>query len=250
MQKFFVFFIVFVFSFPIHAKKRIRVGGYMFPPFVEIGEQGKVSGLTLDLIDALNKIQSEYHFEFYLTSSKRRYKDFQNKKFDTVFCEMMEWGWKDFPVDASKVFLNGGEVYISYKTKHKNQKYFDDLKNKSIAGILGYHYSVFGFNADELYLKKHFNAILTTDHIRSIELVEKNRVDLSIVTKSFLLRYLKNNPKAEKKLLVSEIYDQKYNHTILLRSKMELTADQINQYLNTMNTNGTLARLKTKYYID
>ena len=60
-------------------KKKDSCYGYMFPPFVEIGEQGKVSGLTLDLIDALNKIQSEYHFEFYLTSSKRRYKDFQNK---------------------------------------------------------------------------------------------------------------------------------------------------------------------------
>lgn len=224
----------------------VKVGGYLFPPFVNVAS-GKPSGLTLDLIQLLNKQQSEFQFQFVLTSPKRRYLDFNREAFDALFFENKQWGWQEKNISASHVFLTGGEVYITKKTGYKTQDYFNNIHQKSLAAILGYHYQFANFNSDEKFLKSKFNIELATSPSTIINQVLSERVEIGIVTRSFLAKILFNNPDYINKILASNKFDQVYKHTILVRNNHPLTTDKINALLKKISSNGSLDDLLKRY---
>ncbi len=127
----------------------VRVGGYVFEPYIVEEDNGKWTGLTIDLIEALNKQQKDYFFKLVHTSAIRRYDDFKSGFFDLIFFEDLKWGWKDIPTQYSDVFLTGGEFFVALKTKtndtglreKRNQEFFKKLNGKRIAGVRGVHYS-------------------------------------------------------------------------------------------------------------
>lgn len=227
----------------------VKVGGYIFPPFVEqTGEQPV--GLTLDLIEAMNGFQKEYRFTFISTSSKRRYQDFDSGKYDVIFFESIYWGWEDKKdIEASKVFLKGGEVYITKVGPSKNQSYFDDFQGKTIAAYLGYHYGFANFNADAQTLGKLFNIELSRAHKGNILKVLSDRVDIAVITKSYLDIHLKLYPEHKVQLLVSTKYDQIYQHTTLIRKNAKPSVEEMNALLTEMENTGALAKLWKKYGI-
>jgi len=227
--------------------KEIRVGGYLFEPFLSTkGVAPK--GLTADLIALFNQHQTKYHFKLVLTSPKRRYMDFERHLFDVMFFESIHWGWENKSVVASKVFLNGGEVYIALQKKGRTQQFFDRLNEKSISGILGYHYGFANFVSDESILKKRFQISLVNSPKTVINQVLAEKVEIGVITESFLNKELMSNTDMGKKLLVSEKYDQVYHHTILLRKNLvDLDIEAINRLLNSMESNGALGALFKKY---
>lgn len=228
----------------VMAAEIVRVGGYDFPPFVET-EAGSPKGLTVDLIATLNKRQSDYDFRFVPVSARRRYADLGAARFDVMFFESPEWEWaeKGHPVDFSNVFLRGGEVFIAAARPGRSQDYFADLKDKRIVGILGYHYGFANFNADPEYLGRSFGMKLVNTHRSGIEMVLADRVELGVVTDSYLWSYLSRNPDAAGKLLVSDRYDQLYNHRILVRRNGPVSVAAVNRLLADMEKDGTLDRL-------
>ncbi len=194
----------------------------------------------------MNRFQDKYQFQFITISSKRRYRDFDKDKFDIIMFEDIAWGWKGKNIEASKVFLHGGEVYITQADPSKNQSYFDNLKNKSMTVILGFHYGFANFNADEKFLRKNFKIEFNSSHSGNIKKILQRRADISIVTLSFLKKIFKQNPNMQKKLLVSKKFDQHYNHTILLRKNSKFTAREMNTMLNQMENAGVLSRVWAK----
>lgn len=240
---------IFLFSGPLLAAERVSVGGYIFPPFVEKDEKGNISGMTIDLIDSLNKIQDEYHFNFVLTSARRRYIAFKQNEFDVLFFENILWGWQNTNIEATKVFLQGGEVFIALKDTTKNKNYFNQLNNKSIAAMLGYHYNFAGYNSDPDFLRSNFNIHLSTDEKLNIQLVLLGKMDIAIVTQSYLDRFFLENPSAKQSLLISENMDQKYNHTILIKKNSLLDVTKMNGLLDTLNKSGEYSKLLKRYRI-
>lgn len=232
------------------SAEEVKVGGYIFPPFVQQDEKGMVSGMTLDLIDSLNSVQSEYHFNFVLTSPRRRYASFEQGEFDALFFESILWGWQKTHIEATKVFLEGGEVFIALKNKAKNQTYFDNIKDKSIAAMLGYHYNFAGLNSDPEFLRSTFNIHLSTDEKNNILQVLLGRIDIAIVTKSYLDKFLLDNPSAKSKLLISKKMDQKYNHTILIKKNSNLSVTKMNTLLDKLVQAGEYKKLLQKYNIE
>ncbi len=227
----------------------IKIGGYSFPPFVEKNEDEFV-GVAIELIKVLNEFQNKYEFIFVPTSPVRRYADFDNNFFDLMMFEDMAWGWSSRDdVVSSSVFLEGGEVYITRTHPTKDQGYFDDISSKSISGILGYHYGFAGFSGDEKYLKENFNMELSSSHEGNIRKVLAGRTDISVVTLSYLNRYLNENPSKRAQLLISEKFDQRYHHTILIRKNGTISVSEINRLLTQMKEQGELDRLWKKYGI-
>jgi ABC-type amino acid transport substrate-binding protein len=226
------------------AAELVRVGGYDFPPFVEDSATAP-RGLTLDLIDALNKAQSEVQFRFVPTSPRRRYGDLSEGRLDAIFFESPEWEWaeKGYPADFSNVFLRGGEVFIALNKPGRGQDYFADLKGKRLVGILGYHYGFAGFNSDPDTLARTYGMKLVTTHRSSIDMVVGERVDIGIVTDAYLHAYLQRAPEIAGRLLVSDRYDQMYNHRILVRRGGPLSSATVNRLLAGMERDGTLARI-------
>ncbi|MCP4021056.1 MAG: transporter substrate-binding domain-containing protein [Desulfobacteraceae bacterium] len=233
-------------TWSLSATETIKVGGYVFPPFVEKLNDQHI-GITIDLINELNKFQQAYRFEFVTTSPKRRYADFETGRFDIIMFEDKNWGWKDKPVVSSKVFLKGGEVYITKADPSKDQSYFDNLKGKSFAVMLGYHYGFANFNADETYLKNNFDIQLGSMPDANILKVLIGRSDISVVTLSYLHKFLKKNPDKKSQLLISVKMDQEYNHTILVGKKGKIDLQTINTLLLQIKDAGILDRVLKNY---
>ena len=232
-----------------HAKTIVKVGGYVFAPFVTIDATNKSKGMTIDLINILNKVQVKYNFKFILTSPKRRYQSFNNGHFDIMFFESKVWGWNTHSAVFSDVYLKGGEVYISRKLKGKDQHFFDNIKKKKMVVMRGYHYGFADFNADEIYLTKNFTSIITNSSRAIVELVLANRGDVGVVTKSFLEQYLLHNPEVKKDLIISTKFDQEYHHTILLRRDGLPSLKEMNLLLELLKKKGHLDKIWKKYGI-
>jgi ABC-type amino acid transport substrate-binding protein len=241
MKKLVLFTFIFL-SLNTYAEKiRVKIGGYDFPPFIE-WNSGKPNGIMVSLTDLLNREQNKYIFELVETSPNRRYEDLHNKVYDIIFFESIHWGWTQEDVNVSNVFLIGGEVFITKSDSSKNQNYFNNLKNKTIRGILGYHYQFANFSTDPDVLKQ-FNMELTNSHEGNIVAVLEGRSNLAIVTKEYLDIYLKKHPGAIKNLLVSQKMDQVYKHTVLIRKTSPISVKEINSLLKKIQSDRSLQKI-------
>ena len=232
-------------SSSLFAKEVVRVGGYQFPPFVEVN--GQHSGLTLELVELFNRHQNDVTFQFVNTSPKRRYADFVANRFDLLFFESMLWGWKNHEIEASKVFLTGGEVYITNKKRSQNEKFFDQLKEKKLVGVLGYHYGFADFNSDTNFLMNKFDIRLVSSPESILRRITSDKSDVGVVTLSYLNAKLLEEPELNDQLFISKRFDQKYEHTILARKNGMVSIKTINRWLNEMRENGSLKTLFSRY---
>lgn len=236
-----------------HSETVIKVGGYEFPPFLHTNDTADNYGATIELIETLNRIQSDYIFEYFPTSSKRRYMDFSAGRYDMIMFENVEWGWQDQPVEQSKVFMAGEERYIAYRREGRGQDYFDDIASKRIVGILGFHYGFADFNADETYLSEHFNVLLSTDHLRNIQLILANRpeiAEVAVVSRSFLGEYLRENPEHRKQLLISDKFDQTYQHRVLIRKDSKISVEKMNELIDALEADGVLDKIRKRFNLN
>lgn len=228
---------------------KVIVGMYPFAPFVEQEDTGAASGMTPDLVSALNRNQKKYHFETILIPPKRRYQSYKRGDYDVIFYENEAWGWQDYTVDVSNIYQKGGEVYVALKQSGRGQEYFDRFDNKRMMGILGFHYGFADFNSDEKFLHNKFNMSLSHDSDKNLTKLLKQRGDVVVVTKAYLQRYLKNYPGVKEYLLISEKLDQEYSHTVLLRPDSEVSVNEMNQMLDNLTSSGEMKRLFEKYGI-
>ncbi len=228
--------------------KPVIVMGYDFPPYVQTDP---LSGITIEFIKLLNESQNDYSFTFRLTSANRRYNDFKNAKSDMILFEMPEWGWENSGIDyaASREISHGGEVYITQKKPGRGQEYFDSIKDKEISAIMGYHYGFADYNADQNWLYKNFKIHLGTDHAASIKLVEAGRVDISIVTRSYLSQYLANNPQSIGRILISDRYDQQYHLRALIREGATIKLSDFESYIDALSKSGKLKKFQQQHNI-
>ncbi|MGY3803289.1 substrate-binding periplasmic protein [Pigmentibacter ruber] len=226
----------------------VKVGGYTFPPYVDQhNPSAKQTGITIELINEMNKIQNDYKFEFVPTSSGRRYIDYKSNQFDMVFFEDIVWGWKDYDVISSELLTKDEEVYITKKKEGRDQSYFNDKKNKKFVGIKGYHYAFASYNNDIDFLKKNFRAELTSDHDGSIQMILYDRGDIGIVTHSYLDFYLNKNPDVKDKIIISNKPDQIYNLGIIARKNMDPKIEVVNKIIQKLKSSGALKKLFKQY---
>ncbi|MNK99669.1 Bacterial extracellular solute-binding protein, family 3 [compost metagenome] len=218
--------------------KKVLVGGYEWPPYV-ILHDNKTSGLTLDLIDLLNKRQDKYIFEFVLTSPTRRFQDITDGRYHVILFESKSWGWNPTQIEATKVFLSGSEVFVTSKENGKTQAYFDELKGKRIKGIHGYHYGFLGLSTAPKAARE-YNLELTSTQDGNIQAVLNKRADIAVVPKEYLPLYFKNNPGSEKKLLISKKIDQVYQLGALLNPvKSPISASELSKLIEPLFKDGT-----------
>ena len=90
----------------------VTVGMYPFAPFVEQKGHNTITGMTIDLLTALNNQQKKYIFKPFVIPPKRRYLSYQNGDYDLIFYENSTWSWNEYDVEVSDVYQLGGEVYV------------------------------------------------------------------------------------------------------------------------------------------
>jgi len=217
----------------------VRFGAYEFPPYV----LPDGSGITSAFANLLNRVQSDYRFSVVTTSPQRRYEDLENGRFDAVAFESSQWGWQGRPVDATRVFLRDGEVFVARAGPGIDQTYFDDLSGKRILGRLGYHYAFAGYDASPEVLEQRYNTRVTVTHEGNVRSVAAGRANLAIVTRSFLTQFLHAEPALATQLVVSARMDQVYEHTIIVGRAGPITAGHLNALLDDLEKRNLLAQL-------
>lgn len=221
----------------------VRVGGYHFPPYVIRPEQGANDGLVVQLLAALNRAQEELVFTLVPTSATRRYRDFQQDRFDVIFFESPTWGWQDTAFESIDMFLEDEEIFVAARAPGRDQSYFSDLKGKRLALYQGYHYAFADFNSDQDYLASNYNALLTYSHDSNLQMITRDRVDIALVTRSFLAGFADRHPQHARQLLVSRRVDQIYRHHALVRPGAAVSATKLRRLLRQLHGNGELARI-------
>jgi polar amino acid transport system substrate-binding protein len=223
----------------------VKVGVYDFPPYAFVTDE--VTGITVQMLAELNQFQDQFEFVAVPTTARRRYRDFEQNKFDMMIFESKKWGWQKYPLVASNTFVTGAEVYVTQANKGRNQDFFSDLKNKAMIGVLGYHYQFAGFNTEQDYLKNNFNLIQTSSEKKVLELILNGRGDIAILPKEYLHYHFSHSSEDKSKLLISDKVDQVYQHTILIRQNYKVSQEYINKLLSQMKQKGSLKALWEQY---
>ena len=229
------------------AAQLIKVGAYHFPPYVSKPEAEQAQGLLPDLLATLNAQQSDYQFVLVPTSVTRRFRDFQSARYDLIMFESPTWGWQNTPHETFDMQVQDAEVYVAKAAAGRGQEYFSQFSGKRLALYNGYHYGFAQFNADPEYLAKQFNAVLTYSHDSNLPMVLRERADLTVVTRSYLHRYLLRYPEQRTQMLVSDRVDQVYRHQALLRPNAPISVEGLRGLLRQLRDGGQLSALYRQY---
>ena len=225
------------------AAQVVRIGAAHFPPYTIRPERGEDTGLLPQMVEALNAMQSKYHFEMVPTSIPRRFRDFQQARFDMAIFENPGWGWKDIPHEDVDMGLEDAEIFVAHRLDGRTQSYFDELHGKRLALFSGYHYAFANFNADTKYLAEHYNATLTYSHDSNLAMVLRDRADIALVTRSYLSTFLANNPQDAGQFMASDKVDQVYRHFALLRPGAPISGEAFSDLLRQLRENGQMFKI-------
>lgn len=233
------------------AAIEVRVGGYAFPPFVDLGAGEQPYGLALDLLSILNRQQQQYRFSFVLTSPNRRFQDFAAGRFDMMLFEDLRWGWANQMMVASRPFLRDGDVFVTRQSPERDQQYFATLTGKQIFAVRGYHYAFAGYVADPDELKARFGVELLDPRSNSLERglqqVASGQPDLLITTATFLRHYFVHKPTMREQLLLAEKWDSEYQHGALVHRQHAFSAAQFDGLMEQLRANGELQAVLARY---
>ncbi|ROQ44478.1 amino acid ABC transporter substrate-binding protein (PAAT family) [Marinobacter sp. 3-2] len=232
---------------PVFADEtEITVGVYHFPPIASVDDNGEPTGLLGDLLQELEQANPTVSFRVFYTSPKRRYLDFEAGLYDVIFFESPGWGWTKRNVDISRPILADEELYVALKKPGRDDSFFDDLEQRSIVAISGYHYGFTGYETDNSVLEQKFNIEFSDSHSRNIKLIKADRpsvAEVAIVSHSYLQRHLAGHPEDWDKLLVSREPDQRYQLSIIARKGGAASADEMLRLLAPLVDNGRYRQL-------
>lgn len=234
---------------PACAVEVVRVGAAHFPPYTVRPEKGDETGLLPQLLDALNAVQRQYLFVLVPTSIPRRFRDFQEQRIDMAIFENPAWGWTQIAHDSVDMGLEDAEIFVTHRIEGRDEGYFAELKGKRLALFNGYHYAFADFNPSPKYLIRHYQATLTYNHDSNLSMVQRDRADIALVTRSYLSDYARREPASAAELLASQRVDQVYRHYALLRPRAPISAEAFGRLLQQLREDGQLLKIFQAYQI-
>jgi hypothetical protein len=239
-----------LFSTGVGAADEVLIAAVHFPPYVIKPESNPHNGLLGELVDALNKVQSEHRYALRATSLNRRFDDFRQARVHVAIFENPDWNWQGISGIRIDLGLEDAEVLVARAEPGRDQRYFDKLMGKRMALFNGYHYGFAGFNNDPQWLEQNFNAVLTYSHESNLKLVLRGRADVAPITRSWLGARMREQPQLRQQLLISDWEDQRYRHYAILSPQAPIGAEDFRASMQLLRDNGQLQRIFAPYGID
>lgn len=236
--------------FQVQATTPVTVGAYNFNPLITFDDGGNPEGLVVEVVEELNRRQQQFAFEILRTSSKRRFEDYRLGRYDVILFESLKWGWDTMEVDTTSVLLEDEEVFVALDKPERDQSFFDQVGERRMLAILGYHYGFADFDADETHLTRRFDIEMSRSQERNMALILADRpsvAEVAVMPRSFLKRFGRKRPEDAAKLLVSERPDQVYDLRGMLRPTAALSADQLEALFQAMIDDGTYPAIVRRY---
>ncbi|BES69190.1 transporter substrate-binding domain-containing protein [Marinobacter nanhaiticus D15-8W] len=236
--------------FQVQAATPVTVGAYNFNPLITFDADGDPEGLVVEVVAELNRRQQQFAFEILRTSSKRRFEDYRLGRYDVILFESLNWGWGTMEVDATSVLLEDEEVFVALDKPERDQSFFDQVTERRLLAILGYHYGFADFDADEDRLTQRFDIEMSRSQERNMALILADRpsvAEVAVMPRSFLKRFRQKRPEDAAKLLVSEQPDQVYHLRGIVRPAATLGAGALEALFREMIDDGTYPGIVRRY---
>lgn len=230
----------------VTASTVIKVLAYPFPPF--LNDDGR-TGLSADIVQLLNQVQTQYDFQLMVVKPQARYKPILSGTAHMMLFEMPEWNWREHSdkVNFSKLLLKGGEVYVAKRLPDQLRFDFDQVEKRKIMAFEGYHYTFADLNADEDWLKSNFNIVFTNSHTHMLQAVKKGEADIAVVTLSFLKQYFHENPQDLLSFVISQEFAQVYKLKALVAKSSPLSLEKLESLLQDIKKEGQLQGVLETY---
>lgn len=221
----------------------IIVGLSVRPPFLEVPHHGAGP----DILVALNKVQDKYNFTYQAIPSKRKVQAINEGWIDISMWDNVLWGWEKGTMQASVPLIDSKDVYIALAEKGRSQDFFDELTQRKLAFVSGYHYKIANFETNIDKLSSRFNLSIVQNEESAIYMVLAKRVEISIVSKTALDWFLIQNPVYQAKIIVSKTFDTQYSRHILATNNSLIEVSEVNHFLALADNKGLLAPIYKKY---
>ncbi|MDO6762923.1 transporter substrate-binding domain-containing protein [Agarivorans sp. 1_MG-2023] len=224
------------------APIEIKVGGYDFPPYVSHNvSTNRYSGVSLDILRALNHLQDKFTFRFVSTSRHNRHAAFTRKRFDLILFENLEWGWQSLNVQQSLPLVLDKNLLLTHQQNVSGQ---DQLFAP------GHNYTVVLFDA--AYQSQHLSdegfAVNSCSHVMNcIKLVVKRRADFTMVNESFYLPLTRQKPSLLQSLKSIAHFSPVHSLHALQRADSSLSVEQLNFFFKQLSLSGELQAILSQY---
>ena len=229
-------------TFKGSAAELINVISIKREPYV-IVDNKQERGLTYDLIDVFNQVQDKYQFAVKIIPTRRLHKHARSGNNNIVIWDHPDWGWKN--VGVSLPLVTSQDIYIAHRDYvNGDQNYFDDLTDKSIAAVRGYHYK---FNDAQARKEKKYNIRYVTTDTITIKMALHKRSQVALTSNISLGWFLRQNPAETRKLVVANKIDDQFQRYILTPEQSKVSIDEINQILKIADQKNLLAPVYQKY---
>ena len=235
-----------VFKSTVSAQTEIAVGVYDYPPIASVNSKNQAEGLLGDLLRELDSTNNNVTFRVVYTSPKRRHMDFHAGLYDVIFFENPSWGWENLPVSTSRPILMDDDIYVALSKPGRDQSFFDNITERHIVAISGYHYGFAGLSTDNAELEKRFSIEFSHSHSRNLELIKADRpslAEVAVVSRSYLQSHMNNHPEDRGRFLVSDSPDQTYLLHIMARKNGPIDTDNLEQLLSPLFKDGRYQQL-------
>ncbi|WP_148861117.1 transporter substrate-binding domain-containing protein [Marinobacter fonticola] len=234
----------------VQAATTVKVGAYAPSSVVTFDADGPPRGLVVDVVGELNRRQQAFNFEIFRTASKRRFEDYRLGRYDVILFESLNWGWDAMDVEATEILLTDEEVYVALDKPGRDQSFFDNVAERRLLTMLGYHYGFADFDADEERLAKRFNIEMSSSQQRNLALILADRpsvAEVAVFPRSFLRLFQEARPEVAEKLLISDKPDQIYPLRGMLRPGHDFTVEQLEALVREMIDDGTYGAIVKRY---
>jgi ABC-type amino acid transport substrate-binding protein len=215
-----------------------------------LNDRNVPSGVLADFVGRMNEVQDKYHFELNIYPRLRVDAAFEKKQADVYPMRTVAWTKPSYGLLPTRTIFTSGDVYFARKNnRHGGHKVFQDLSSRGVAGVRGYHYQLFGNDADEASIKKNFRAHLLGSNEAVVSFVLAGRTDVGIIPEVILATYL-DQPSMRAQLIVSDRFDSRVDLSNLVRKDGPISVEDMNAIIDQMTRSGDVGRLRAKLSVE
>ena len=208
------------------------------------------SGLSRDIINELNTMQSEYHFTHEIIPTKRLEDLGKSGRIHIVSFQNILWGWQGMDIGKSMNLMTSKDVFIALAEEGRTEDYFNTFDSRSKIGVMGFHYKFIedGLSQEE-QLKRH-SLISVRSEKAVVDMVLSKRGEIGIVSTLTLQYLMKTSPATHARLLISKKFDTAYDRYYIIMNKSPIRSEQLDALLLKMKESGRLKKLFDKYGLE
>ncbi|OSQ37018.1 hypothetical protein TMES_16360 [Thalassospira mesophila] len=225
----------------------VMVGVYEYS-VVHFYLHGKEVGFAHDLVKRLNDIQGEYHFITVETSSRRRYKDIASGKVDMILLQNPYWHWGGRNVDFSTPIVWEHDILVARRDHVPGPAYFSKVLERSIAGVLGFHYKFVDFRDDPKQLTRLLDISLLYNEPEVLEAVIRGDAEIGVLSAGFMSRKFRHVADLADRIAMGPRADNSYQLASVISRNAPITVERYNSYLNDLRAENAIAPVWSRWH--